>query len=227
MLIVVDGYNFMFTVPELERYVGENRIESVRSYIISLFSKYREKKHYDITVVFDGCTETVLPKKQIYAGISIIYSKSGINADTEIKIITDQCQNPGDVCVVTYDKDIRRHVKKCGCQIIEPKAMYKEISGVLNNDKKKKSDEPEYKQKGPSENDARYWKDIFKDIPDEEIKPAKYNIKKTDTAKEKKKTRKLPHNSGEPFCKYQGTSSDEIQYWLGIFRGVENNDRQD
>lgn len=227
MLIVIDGYNFIFTVPELERYVGENRIEAIRDHIIFLFSKYREKKHYDITIVFDGCTETILPKKQICAGISVIYSKSGVNADTEIKNITDLCQNPGDVCIVTYDKDIKRHVKRCGCQIIEPKAMYKEIFVVLNKDKKKKSDEPEYKQKGPSENDAKYWRDVFKDIPDEELKPGKPGIKKIDTAKEKKKTKKLPHTTEEPLYKYQGPSPDEIQYWLGVFRGVKKDEQQD
>ena len=66
----------------------------------------------------------------------MIYSKSGISADTEIKNISSLCQNPKDVAIVTYDNDIKRHVKKCGCPIIEPKVMYKEIMEVLNEDKK-------------------------------------------------------------------------------------------
>mgnify|MGYP003460477907 FL=1 len=172
MLIIIDGYNFIFTVPALEKHVGINRIEPVRDYIISLFSKYKEEKHYDVVVVFDGThTQTTLPKRQTYAGITVIYSRSGIDADTEIKNITSLCQNPKDVHIVTYDNDIKRHVRKCGCHIVEPKAMYKEILGTLNKDTGNTSGEPEGKRKGPSEDDAKYWKDIFVNLPTEEIKP--------------------------------------------------------
>ncbi|MBI5678653.1 MAG: NYN domain-containing protein, partial [Planctomycetes bacterium] len=178
MLIILDGYNLIFTVPELERHVKVNNIEPVRDYVISLLSKYKEKKRCEVILVFDGnYTEAALPKKQTYAGVTVIYSKSGISADTEIKNITSLCQNPKDVSIVTYDNDIKRHVKKCGCQIIEPKVMYKEIMEVLNEDKKIKSDEPDSKRDGPSETDAKYWKDVFKSLPVEEQKPT---IKKTD-----------------------------------------------
>lgn len=218
MLIIIDGYNFIFTVPDLEKHVKANRIEPVRNYLISLFSKYKEKKHYDIIIVFDGCTEALLPKQQTHSGISVIYSKRGINADTEIKNITSSCQNPHDVCIVTYDNDIKRHVKKCGCQIIEPRVIYKEILEVLSENKKAKSDEPEYKQKGPTENDAKYWKGVFKDIPQKEPKP---NIKKVETPGEKKKKRIVPPSPEEPPYKYQGPPPDEVQYWLHIFKEEE------
>lgn len=224
MLIVIDGYNFIFTVPELEKHVGVNRIESVRDHVISLLSKYKGKKHYDVLIVFDGTrAEVIAPKEQTYSGITVIYSKPGIDADTEIKKITSLCQNPRDVCIVTYDNDIKRHVKKCGCQIIEPKVLYKEILEILNKDKKAKSDEPECKRRGPSEDDANYWKGIFKNLPHEEQKPT---VKKTDIPKIKKKN-KQHHTVDEPLSKYQGPSTDEIQYWLRIFKGVGNDKSQD
>lgn len=78
MLIIIDGYNFVFTVPALEKLVGTNRIEPVRDHVISLFSKYKQIKHYDITVVFDGnYTQAALPKKQMYSGVTVIYSRAG------------------------------------------------------------------------------------------------------------------------------------------------------
>ncbi len=224
MLIVIDGYNFIFTVPELEKHVGVNHIEPVRDYLIHLLSQYKKNKHYDIIVVFDGTRANVIaPKEQSHSGITVIYSKPGIDADTEIKKITSLCKNPRDVCIVTYDNDIKRHVKKCGCQIIEPRILYKEISEILNKDKKTKSDEPEYKRKGPSENDAKYWKDIFKNLPPEEEKTT---VKKTHLVKGEKKSKKR-HTIDEPLSKYQGPSADEIQYWLRIFKGVGNDDPQD
>lgn len=224
MLIIIDGYNFIFTVPELEKYVGQNRIESVRDHVIFLLSKYREKKHYDVLVVFDGNrAEVVTPKEQIHCGITVTYSKPGIDADTEIKKITSLCQNPRDVCIVTYDNEIKRHVKKCGCHIIEPKVLYKEILEVLNKDKKTKSDEPECKRGGPSEDDAKYWKDVFKSLPHEEQKSTN---KKSDTPGIKKKN-KQRRTVDEPLSKYQGPSADEIQYWLRIFKGVRDDTSQD
>ncbi len=224
MLIIIDGYNFIFTVPALEKHVGINRIEPVRDYVISLFSKYKAEKHHDIIIVFDGnYTQASLPRKQTYFGVTVIYSKSGINADTEIKNITDLCQNPGDAYIVTYDNDIKRHVKKCGCHIIEPKALYKEILEILDKDKKNISDEPEEKQKGPSEDDAKYWKGVFKNLPDEELKPS---TAKKDTPRIQRKKGTL-HAADKLRCKYLGPSIEEIQYWVRIFKEKEKNEYQD
>ncbi len=224
MIVVIDGYNLIFTVPELEKYVGVNRIEPVRDHVITLLSKYKGKKHYDIIVVFDGNRAgTNAPKTQTHSGITVIYSKPGIDADTEIKKITSLCQNPKDVCIVTYDNDIKRHAKKCGCQIIDPKILYKEIVDILSQDKRDKSDEPEYKRKGPSEDDAEYWKDVFKNLPDKDPKPV---VKNTVVPKVKKKG-KHHHTVDEPPCKYQGPSADETQYWLRVFKGIGNDDDKD
>ena len=222
MLIVVDGYNFIFTVPELEKHVKVKHIEPMRDHIISLFSKYKEKKRYDVIIVFDGnYTEANLPKKQTHAGITVIYSKPGISADTEIKNITSLCQNPKDVVIVTFDNDILRHVRKCGCKVIEPKAMYKEILAILNPIKKNESDEPDSKLDGPSENDAKYWKDVFKNLPDE--KP-EHSIKHTEIPIVKKEKKLL---RDEPPCKLQGPSASETQYWIRIFTEIEKNEQKD
>lgn len=225
MLIIVDGYNFIFTVSELEKYVGISRIEPVRDHVISLLSQYREKKHYDVILVFDGNqTGSIFPKKQMCSGIIVIYSKSGISADTEIKNITNLCQNPQDVCIVTYDNDIKRHVKKCGCQIIEPKVLYNEIVVILNKEKKKPSDEPESKQRGPSEHDAQYWKDVFKNIPVEE---SKSNAKNTTIPSAKKEKKKSSQIHDEPMYKYKGPPPDEVQYWVRFFTEREKDALED
>jgi len=221
MLIIVDGYNFIFTVPELEKHVEANRIESVRDYVISLFSKYKGEKEYDITVVFDGThAEVLLPKKQISSGVTVIYSKTGINADTEIKNITTRCQNPQDVCIVTYDNDIKRHVRKCGCRIIAPRELYKKILEVLNKDKESASDETKNKRYGPSENDAKYWKDVFKDVP-QEIQKHIAQEKSTPALKKKKKSR---HATEVPFLKCPEDAGNERQYWVRVFEETEKND---
>lgn len=223
MLIIIDGYNFIFNVPALEKHVKINRIEHVRDFIVYLFSKYKEKKRYDIIIVFDGnFTKAALPKKQVYSGIEVIFSKSGISADTEIKNITSLCQNPKDVRIVTYDNDIIKHVKKCGCQIIEPNALYKDILATLDTAKKQKTGEPESKRDGPSEADAKYWKDIFKNLPNEESETVTQKIEMPAT---KKKPKPLK-TKDKPPCKYYGPSADEAQYWIRIFQKGKKNETE-
>ena len=140
----------------------------------------------------------------------------GVDADTEIKRITSLCQNPQDVCIVTYDNDIKRYVKKCGCQVIDPKAMYKTILETLNLNKgrRPKSEEPECKRNGPSEDDAKHWKDVFKTPPNDETTSA-VEKKPVPPVKGKKPTLKT---TDEPHYKYQGTPADEVQYWVRILK---------
>ncbi len=223
MLIIVDGYNFIFNVPELEKHVKINRIEHLRDFIVYLFSKYKEKNRYNIIIVFDGnFTKAALPKKQVHSGIEVIFSKSGISADTEIKNITSLCQNPKDVRIVTYDNDIIKHVKRCGCQIIEPKALYKDILATLDTAKKQVVDEPESKHSGPLEADAKYWKDIFKNLPNKESETVTQKIGMPAT----KIKQRTPKTKDEPPCKYFGPSADETQYWIRIFQEGKKNETE-
>lgn len=223
MLIIIDGYNFIFNVPALEKHVKINRIEHVRDFIVYLFSKYKEKKRYDIIIVFDGnFTRAALPKKQVHSGIEVIFSKSGISADTEIKNIASLCQNPKDVRIVTYDNDIIKHVKKRGCQIIEPNVLYKDILATLDTAKKQKADEPESKRDGPSEADAKYWKDIFKNLPIEELETVTQKIEMPAT----KIKQKSPKTKDEPPCKYFGPTADEAQYWIRLFQKGKKNETE-
>lgn len=226
MVIIIDGYNFIFTVPELDRHVGVNRIESVRDYVIALFSKYKEKKLYDIIVVFDGNhTDLVLPRKLSNSGVTVIYSKSGIDADSEIKRIASMYQNPREVCIVTYDNDIKRYAKKNGCHIIDPREMYSEILKVINKERKTPTVEPEAKQMGPTEQDIRYWKEIFQDIPDKELNST--SEEPEIPAGKQRKTQPGRSIMNEPLSKYRGPSSDETNYWINIFKDLEEDDRVD
>ncbi|MDR4506958.1 MAG: NYN domain-containing protein [Candidatus Brocadiaceae bacterium] len=223
MVIIIDGYNLIYSVPELEKYVEVHRIESVRNHVVSLLSKYQEEKPHTITIVFDGTySDTVLPRKQIFSGITVIYSKTGVNADTAIKNIVNLCQNPNDVYVVTYDNDIKRHVKKRGCHIINPKTLYKEILGLLNkNGTRIPSDEPRGKLDGPSEKDARYWIEVFKNVPIP--KEEKKSLLKNVTLKIKKRGN-LSWQKDTLLCKQQGSSAEDTEYWVKIFEGIEKDE---
>ena len=54
MLIVIDGYNVILTVPNLEKYVKVNNIEEAREILISILIRYKIMKKYNIVLVFDS-----------------------------------------------------------------------------------------------------------------------------------------------------------------------------
>jgi len=222
-LIIIDGYNLIFTVPELEKYVEKNCIESVRDYVITLLSHYRQEKRYGIIIVFDGTSsETTLPRRSTYKEIEIVYSKTGTDADTEIKNITSKCKNPKDVRIVTYDNEIKRHVKKCGCETVEPKSFFRAVYEVLNKKTEKKYPEPESKWKGPSKMDAEYWKDIFQELPSSEENPI--SAEKAD----RKKTKRKGGLSQNNIAKNKPPQPDlyDAQYWVRIFEAMDDNENK-
>lgn len=223
MLIIIDGYNLIFTVPELEKYVEVKRVEAVRNYVVSLLSEYRREKTYKIVIVFDGTySESALPRKQMITGISVIYSNIGVTADTEIKEITKNSQNPNDICIVTYDNEIKRYVKKRGCQIVDPKAFYKEVLDCLNKNKKHESDEPEKKLTGPSEQDVKYWTNIFNNLPAQKVEPESNTKNNNIPGKKRKKKHSLQK---ELYQKYHAPSGDDTEYWVRIFESLDNEEQ--
>ena len=100
--LVVDGYNLIGSQRGLR---GD--LEGKRHRLIEKLQKYREKKGFGITLVFDGWrsgwpTEV----QQQSGGITVIYSQQGEKADEVIKKLAKQL---GSSCVVvTSDREVRR-----------------------------------------------------------------------------------------------------------------------
>lgn len=217
MLIVIDGYNLIFTVSNLEKYVKVDNIEDARKRLISLLIKYKASKKYNIVLVFDSSQDNyVTPSKQKISGLEIMYAKYGKDADTEIKNIISLSQNPKDTLVVTNDNDIRKFVLKKGSNVIDSVNFYMQIRKSLDSQKKSLPKEYRSKLKGPSKKETKYWLDVFKNEKnkdwkaDEEVKIDK-SFKKSAT--------------DEPFSKFFGPSEDEANYWLKVFDEKHKDDK--
>lgn len=210
MLIVIDGYNFIFAVPELEKEVKVNNIEDARDRLISLLVRYKANKRYNIIIVFDSSQDCYgVSSRQDISGLEIIYSRYSKDADTEIKNIINHCENPKDTCVITKDNDIRRYVQKKGSIVIDPNTFYKEITKVLGLHKKAFSKELKSKYEGPSKAEAEKWQGIFEyegiDAEKDLGMPTKKGCKPGDSV------------SGELHSKYHGPSKNEVDFWLKFF----------
>lgn len=163
MLIIIDGYNLIFTSPDLDGGAKSVDIGAVRDNLISLLDRYKSIKGYEMKVVFDG--RHSLMHKRIISGIEVIFSGASSDADTVIKKLASRQRDPGNICVVTSDREIKDFVvKKCGNMVIDSKKFYKEVLDTVNEEKESYSGEPRSKFEGPSsQEEIDYWLSIFTD----------------------------------------------------------------
>ncbi len=166
MLLIIDGYNLVFTVPGLDANTKSIDIGTVRDNLISLLARYKSIKGYELKVVFDGATydsHHSLMHKRIISGVEVVFSGASSDADTVIKNLASQRRDPGNICVVTSDREIKNFVKRCGNTVLDSKKFYREVLNTVNIEKESYS-EPRSKFEGlSSQEEIDYWLSIFMD----------------------------------------------------------------
>jgi uncharacterized protein len=108
MEIIIDGYNLIGRDQGLS-----GALEHKRNWLLQQLSRFREKKDFEVTIVFDGWRSgsryEVEEKK---AGVRIVFSRLGEKADS---VIIRIARAKGSGCVVvTSDREIRNAVEKFG-----------------------------------------------------------------------------------------------------------------
>jgi uncharacterized protein len=106
--IIVDGYNFIGSQKGLR---GD--IERRREELIERLSRYRERKAYPVTVVFDGWRAGWPDEHgELRAGVDIVFSRHGEKADAVIVRLAEEL---GSAClVVSSDREVARSVVAAG-----------------------------------------------------------------------------------------------------------------
>jgi predicted RNA-binding protein with PIN domain len=95
--ILIDGYNLIGT--------AHRELEKARNDLIQDLGRYSVRKGHDITLVFDGWKDGRAIETTIRtAGVTVIYSRIGENADFVIKRILSAGERPW--IVVSSDREI-------------------------------------------------------------------------------------------------------------------------
>ena len=117
--IVLDGYNVIHAVPELERQLDRS-LEAARAALISLCAAYRARRG-DIErlyVVFDGREEVGSGSVERRDGVTVLFSHRPEEADARIlRVIRAEGQR-GRFVVVSNDNEIANNARALGAQII-------------------------------------------------------------------------------------------------------------
>lgn len=165
MHIIIDGYNVVFGVPELEQVLEKENMEMARETLLEVLSRHKGTSRQEFTVVFDGRVEEGErfgpSQKEVRGGVNVLFSK-GVSADEDIINIINSSPNPKNMCIVTSDNGIIKAAKTSGCRVSKPVEFYKKIAPPSKKKSKPSRAEPKVKYQGPTENEVDYWLKLFK-----------------------------------------------------------------
>lgn len=98
---IIDGYNVVKQIPHLTL----KKLRSAREGLIGIIRKYKltGSSKNEVTIVFDGQKDIIVPKTKIEFDV---YFTRGESADDRIKKMIKTSSNPSRLIVVTDDKEI-------------------------------------------------------------------------------------------------------------------------
>ena len=114
--LIIDGYSLVHRDPETRSLPATNlmlsRERTVRK-LESVAGALAER----VTVVFDGQGEQA-GSEDVVAGFQVVYSTSGMTADSVIERLVHAHAQPGEILVVTSDRRERETVMAAGADTI-------------------------------------------------------------------------------------------------------------
>ncbi len=119
---ILDGYNILKQVS----YLTDKKIKDGRLGLIKMLEMSRQLKKQSITLVFDGFDDS--QPERLGENFKILFSGSS-SADDRIKAIVERSRTPGQMVVVTDDKEIIFFVKKLGANTLKVADFLYWISG--------------------------------------------------------------------------------------------------
>ncbi len=157
MPYIIDGDNLIGSSPDIALDDPE-----AREKLIFIVKKFQENKHSNVTLVFDGETQSGLQREDISSKFCVRYPQYGISADDEIKRILDGFHYFKDVTLVSSDRELKTFAKKKGAKTINSIEFYFElkrfsrVSGKVEESKKRIDTEL-------SDGEIDQWMKIFED----------------------------------------------------------------
>lgn len=154
--LVIDGYNLIGAFS-YNPFHGD--MESSRAALIERLKVYKRLKRIKVTVVFDGRYSGRLARgEENMAGVKVVFSRDGEDADTVIKGIIRE--KGGGVTVVTSDSELASYARAHKAVAVSSGEFLRLLDDAVYEDLKGVSPEEEQEalktgKKGPSKRPSR------------------------------------------------------------------------
>lgn len=163
MILVIDAFNLIYKFPDLETLMYQhNLVEARRGLIQKLLNYKKLKKKEEIHLFFDGRKDMGSPVEVDEIGPLKIYYSLDQKADERIKQFIKKNPNPGNLFVVSSDKDIIFYSKRYLCKNYTSEEFFSLVNRTLES-KHSKEQEADRIHKSLSDQELMYWLKIFKD----------------------------------------------------------------
>lgn len=156
-MLVVDGYNAIFSCEEFEDALESKGLEGARNVLCARIAGmgYADKA----IVVFDGDVSVGLPNRTRIASVPVVFSSAQSSADDEIEAILRKHDNPASVTVVTSDTALAEKTQALRARTIKVEDFLE--SGPVERPRTQQP-EPRVKFEGPGPEEIEYWMRVFK-----------------------------------------------------------------
>jgi uncharacterized protein len=163
MVLVIDAFNLIYKFPDLEMLMYQSDLaEARRGLVEKLLSYKRIKRKEEIHLFFDGRKEMGSPVQVDSIGELKIYYSIDLKADELIKQFIKKNPNPGNLFVVSSDKDIIFYSKRYLCKSYTSEAFQGIIEKTLEQ-KESRNQETDRIHKELDPKELNYWLKMFKE----------------------------------------------------------------
>ena len=161
-MLLLDGYNLLFTGGWLPVKPNEEDIRRAREALLIRLTEYRRHKPETITVVFDAQKPPVAagPRRQRVQGIDVVFAPEGMDADAAILAILDQAKNPGMITVISSDRSVQKGARTRGAKVADAPAFGKQLTAQREAARPPEQESPG-KEGGVGPREAEEWKKRF------------------------------------------------------------------
>ena len=138
-LLVVDGYNVIHCTPRYEKLVYDRSDDPyssdvhdmARTALIADVAAFAQGR-YEAVIVFDGAGNVSGSRPNLpRAGVRIVFSPTGVSADTVVQQLCTEARGEGRACsVVTSDSTIQAVVMGKGVNRISSRMLVDEIQQI-------------------------------------------------------------------------------------------------
>jgi len=129
--VIIDGYNVIHQWPLLQAVLKQNGHEAACEQLARHARILHDQNEAQVTVVFDGQGDKVQilhPGKE--DTFSIVFSPSGVAADTLIENMVSRTKRPKTVTVVTRDHMLAEVVGSLGAMVVSPEGFQEWIEAT-------------------------------------------------------------------------------------------------
>lgn len=130
--LLIDGYNLLFASDVFASPAGPPTLERTRTALLQFLANHLDKKLRGRTVVVFDATQAPsgLPHEGEFAGMRVLFSRSGQEADDLLEELVAAERAPRELTVVSSDHRVQRAARQRGAKFLDSDVWLRELQAI-------------------------------------------------------------------------------------------------